>query len=238
MNLMCVSTWDLMKSIGFTEDKNRTDKLNIDFGNFELSAIFCCNLYGQEVVLLAGVMSTPRTITQIQDEMPWQVESYEQGLAWITWCLDQKSRNKKFEPIISADWLLEGRKHFYLLPWEKKRIAREAELALYNARPQCFVHRDWVRVVRRKLLEYLEKLEDEEMVLFEFDGEILNIRNKIAIIAVPAEGNIWSNKYILKAKELRTLPKRLMNETVEFSYWNSTFTIDSCRYKDVNIIDV
>ncbi len=238
MNLLSVSTRDLMKSIGFTEEENRTDKLIIDFGDFKLSAIFCCNLYGQEVVLLSGVMSTPRRIAMIQDEMPWEVESYEQGLAWITWCLDQKARDRKFEPAVSGDWLLEGRKHFDLLPWEKERIAWEAELALYNARPHCFVHRDWVRVVRRKLIEYLEILEDEELVIFEFDGEVLNIRNKCAIIAVPAEGIIWSNKYVLKAKELRTLPKRLMNEMVEFCYWNSTFKIDSCRYKDVNIIDV
>ena len=74
---MSVSTWDLLKSLGFNEDNNIISDppggLSIDFGNLKLSVIFCINRWFRESVRLSGVMSTSRSIALVENEMPWRL---------------------------------------------------------------------------------------------------------------------------------------------------------------------
>lgn len=232
---MSVSTWDLLKSIGFVEDQSVISDppggLSLDFGNFKLEASFVINRYFREVVMLGGVMSDSRSIALVESEMPREVESWEQGVAWITWCLDNHATGGLFEPVLPMKWLTEGRLNRYLLPWEKERAA-------YAARPHCQVQRDWAKLALRKLSELVVTLDNDVPIIFQFDGEILTIRGLNTVIATSASGKAWPSKYSLKAKQLRWLPKRLrMSGVVEFSYWDSAFTIGNHRYNGAVVLD-
>jgi hypothetical protein len=230
---MSISTWDLLKSFGFMEDTDIISDppggLSIDFGNFKLSVIFCTNRWVQEVAKLSGIMSTSRTIAMVEDEMPREFESWEQGVAWITWCLDKSAPNGIFSPSKPIGWLTKGRQNFHLLPWERERVA-------YENRPTCQVQREWARIALRNLSEQIETAENDVSVVFWFDGEIFTIRCASSIIAVPASGKKWPCRYLLKTGTLRRLPKRLM-DMVEFSVWESSLSIGNHCYKDVTVVE-
>lgn len=91
---MSLPTWDVLLSLGFIRDQNVFSDdpggVSLDFGNFMLSAAHVLNRWFQPIVLLSGVFTTPRTISEVICEMPLEVESREQGVAWITWCLDER----------------------------------------------------------------------------------------------------------------------------------------------------
>jgi hypothetical protein len=87
-----VSTWDMLRSLGFVEDQailpGSRPALSFDFGNFKLCAASHLNRHFVPVVLLLGVMVTARSLCEVECELPPEVESIEQGKAWVTWCLD------------------------------------------------------------------------------------------------------------------------------------------------------
>lgn len=119
-----VSTWDLLRTLGFAEDQtvisDRQPGLSVDFGNLKLSASFGINRRFVHVVLLTGVIVTKRSICEINSELPPNVESIEQGMALVAWCLDNAAGGR-FEPAVAPAWLAEGRRHRHLLPWERER---------------------------------------------------------------------------------------------------------------------
>jgi hypothetical protein len=125
-------------------------------------------------------MSTPWSFGEVLCEMPQEVESREQAIAWVTWCLDD-NWDGKFQPKFPLPRLEEGRKHRILLPWERDRIA-------LAARPQCQVDRDWMRVALNKLGPYLKSASDDAKVTFEFDGNVLKIQHSDGTLAMPATG--------------------------------------------------
>jgi hypothetical protein len=57
------------------------------------------NRWFQPVVMLTGVMATSRTIAVVECEMPQEVESFEQGVAWVTYCLDNQTDDDIFKPL-------------------------------------------------------------------------------------------------------------------------------------------
>ena len=89
-----------------------------------------------------------------------------QGVAWVTWCLDKHAKDGIYNPARPITWLTEGHQNFYLLPWERERVA-------YENRPYCYVQREWARVALRNLSEQIVISDDEVPVTFQFDGEIL-----------------------------------------------------------------
>ena len=121
-----VRSWDVLKSLGFIEDKSLFSDppggLSFNFGNFKLSAIVGLNRWLQPIIQLSGIMSTRRSFGEVLCEMPQEVESREQAIAWITWCLDE-NWDGEFQPKFLVPWLEEGRKQRILLPWERDRIA-------------------------------------------------------------------------------------------------------------------
>lgn len=48
----------------------------------------------------------------------------------------------------------------------------------------------------------------------------------------------WSDHYVLAAGDLRRLPKRLMNPSVEFGFWDAGLVIGNYRYTNVIAIPV
>jgi hypothetical protein len=196
-------TWDLLLSLGFVEDPDVISDdpggLNYDFGNFKLEASHLTNRRFQSVVLLSGILVLDNSIGEVECEMPCAVESREQGIAWITWCLDEHAHGE-FIPARPVSWLGIGRQYRHLLPWEK-------EIAAYEARPRCLVQRDFARVGLRYLSELIATAVDDVPVMFAFDGEVLSIRIKERLIVMPAEGNRWEEVFSIRAGTMRDLPK-------------------------------
>lgn len=227
-----ISTWDLLRDFGFQPDaeviSGPMPGLAIDFGNFKLSASRGMNLRFIEVVSFSGVLATPRTIAQIEFEMPLHVTSREQCAAWIVWHLDEAAPASVFTPTRVTDWVAEGRSHKKLLPWV-------SDLAAYRARPQCMVNREWMRLALKALGEMLTLVADEEAVVFTFDGAALRIECGGKIITLMGEGESWPLRYAIAAGKLRQFPKRLMNTHIYVSVWESKLTIDRRSYPCIEI---
>ena len=128
-----VSTWELLKDLGFSPEVSTLSEngvgLYFDFGNLRISAGRFLNMHVVPIILLSGVFATSRTIAEICQEMPLEVESREQGTALVVWCLDQASSRREFVPLRSVPWLAEGRANRDSLPWER-------DMARYDARPR------------------------------------------------------------------------------------------------------
>jgi hypothetical protein len=115
---------DVLRLLGFHEDTNVLSDfspgLSFDFGNVKLEASHNRNRWLRPVILLGGVMTTSRSIALVHFEMPTEVESFEQGVAFVTYCLD-KHADGNFAPAVEAPWLEAGRRYRHLLPWNSKQ---------------------------------------------------------------------------------------------------------------------
>lgn len=227
-----VSTWDLLLSLGFMPEPppKGLGALHFDFGDFEVRAIRAFSPREGEFIGLLGVMRSPRAITEVECHLPLAVESREQGIAWLTWCLDHHAQGQVFVPAHPVPWLDIGRQHRHLLPWERRTAA-------FNPRPTCWAERDYARLALRKLRQFLDEADDPaERVTFSFDGKILVIRVGANYTALPAHGNRWPADYALRARQLAHLPKRLMSERVGFGVWDGALSIGGHRYAGVETI--
>jgi hypothetical protein len=164
-------------------------------------------------------------------ELPPNVESIEQGKAWVAWCLDSHAGQRGFRPPVTPAWLAEGRVHCHLLPWERERAA-------YAGRPRCSVRRDYARVALRMVGEQLAGLDDEALISFQFNGTVLTILCGGKVSPMPADGPRWTQSFSVRAGTLRDFPKRLMSETVEISVWNGLLTIGNRGYRVAFATDV
>lgn len=224
-----IITWDLLQSLGFCDKGDYfgvTPALSLDFGNFKLLAGRSVSKGFAEVVAFSGALKIPRTIGEVFFEMPLQVKSREQGVAWIVWNLDQASNGKIFHPTRNIDWVAEGRQHRYLLPWE-------VDMAAYNARPHCDVQRDWMRLALKNLAKLLVNTDDASAVEFSFDGSVLMIRCLGQVVAISAFGKAWTTEFMIPAGKLRYLPKRLMQDSVQVSIYKGRLEIGSSSFDGV-----
>jgi hypothetical protein len=219
--------WDVLPSLGFLPDANVISDvqpgLSRDFGNLRLSASCGTNRNFREVVLFMGILTSERSIAEVIFELPPLVESREQALAFLVWSLDQHADGKIFMPRVPTSWLEEGRKHRYCLPWER-------ELAAYAARPHCTMHRKWASIALKALADHLTEASDGDFVTFEFDGEVLKIRCEKELIAVPAQGKAWVQRYSISAGALKHLPKRLATQFIEVSIWDNALCLARRRF--------
>lgn len=118
-----IPTQDVLLALGFKKDSSVLSDgdvgLSFDFGNFKLEASQNVNRYFQTVMILGGVMTTARSVTAVHFEIPLEVESFEQGVALVTHCLDRHAGGT-FVGTFPVAWLNEGRKRRDRLPWYKK----------------------------------------------------------------------------------------------------------------------
>lgn len=117
-----IATRVVLHRLGFCRDdavlSDGSPGLSIDFGNFKLEASHNLNRWLRPVIILGGVMSTSRTIAVVHFEVPLELESFEQGVALFTYCLDSHAGGV-FCPSSNVPWLIEGRRYRHLLPWNK-----------------------------------------------------------------------------------------------------------------------
>jgi hypothetical protein len=227
-----VSTWEVLLALGFVEDQtvisDRTPGLRFDFGNCKLSAGQCLSRRFVPVVYLSGVIADERSIREVAGELPLQFESAELALAWLVYGLDGGA-SAGFTPTIAPPWLAEGRQLRHLLPRERYRAA-------YDARPHCYVQRNWVRLALKTLAEQLANVDDDTAVTIQFDGSVLTFCCAKKSIPMVAEGLAWTALYSIRAGALRQLPKRLMREWVEVSIWDSTLWIGNWRFSGATAV--
>ncbi len=213
-------TFDLLRSIGFGDDERGGLRLALQKGS--LRAIEGINSYFVPAIIVSGVLASDRAIVEIYGALPRNLPSREFGLAFLATIIDKADRNMlPDEPA----WLPEGRRHRLLLPWVRER-------AEYEARPRCHVERNWAKLALKDLSSLLDAIPDDTRIVFGFDGRSLIIECVGKIIAVGAEGMAWSDRYALAAGDLRKLPKRLMNPSVEFGFWDASFVIGDHRYRN------
>ena len=138
-----MKTRSVFKTLGFQEDweaiTDQRPAYAYDFGNLQLSAAEVMNDYLRPCFHFGGVWQDSRSITMVDFVMPVEVESFEQGVAWISYGIGEK-----FKPRIPTSWLVDGRTWTDYLPWVRKTKA-------YARRPQCSVEKDWFRVATKKL---------------------------------------------------------------------------------------
>jgi hypothetical protein len=229
MSEATIPTWDLLPSLGFQPDdtivfSDLRPGLSLDFGNFKLSAVAVTNPYSGEIVSFSGILATPRTLTEIHFELPRRVESLKQCAAWIVWNLDQQWDGRVFTPARVSGWVEGARRNRRLLPW----VMSQGE---FDARPQCTVQRDWLRLALKALGKHLDSLPDNGIVVFRFDGSVFSIRCNQKVIAFPGEGLPWTVCFKVEAKTLRCSPKRRMREYIDVSVWESRIRFGSWSYE-------
>jgi hypothetical protein len=230
MNEATILTWDVLLSLGFQPDPTEVYSdihpgLSFDFGNLRLSAVAVFSPYSGEIVLFTGILATRDTLAEVHFELPRQVESLRQCVAWIVWNLDQYGDRRVFRSTRNVGWLEEGRQNRRLLPW----VMSQAE---YDARPHCTVQRDWLRLARKNLREHLGSLPDNAIVVFSFDGTVFSIHCDTRVIAFSGEGPPWTVCFRVEAKTLRQESKRrLMREYIGVSIWNSRIEFGPWSYE-------
>jgi hypothetical protein len=218
-----IASIEALQQLGFGPDaevkySDLAPGQSYDFGGFKLTASFHCNLYLRESVSFGGLIVGRNSISQIEFEMPFFVESVEQCAAWIAWHLDHQGASHARAP-----WLEMGRQHLDTLPWVR-------EAATYAARPQCVVDREWMRLALKKLKRVVAAGDTENLVSFGFDGAVLVIECGKEVIRVPAEGDAWPDSVIITVAEQRALPSRLSREKISVSVFKGKLTIGNRVY--------
>lgn len=209
-------TRSLFKTLGFQEDWNAiADELpaySYDFGNLVLTAAQVISRNFVPVFLFLGVIRDDRSVGMVQFEMPLQVESLEQGVAWIS-----SGLGTRFQPHIPTPWLADGREWKDHLPWMRERKA-------YELRPQCTIKKDWFRVAAKELRAVATTASESDLGWLIFDGEALRVSVRGTTVIVPATGTAWDSRYSIRAKHLDHLPKRLTDPVV-VSVWDAKLKI-------------
>lgn len=228
MNEATIPTWSLLPSLGFRPDStvrfsDIRPGLSLDFGNFKLSAAALISPYSGEIVSFSGVLATPDSLADVHFEMPRGVESLRQCAAWIVWNLDRHA-DGHFKPARPVGWVEEARANRKLLPWYKSR-------AEYEARPCCLVERKWLRLALNTLADHVTSLPDDAAVVFGFDGSVLSICCDEKLIALAGQGPPWTIRFKVAARALRRLPKRLGEERVGLSIWQSHLSLGRWLYE-------
>ncbi len=104
------------------------------FDNFDLVASPLTKTFGQDVVQLSGVLEAPRSLTEIQGEIPPDLGRALEAAAWVSFAL--KFHERDLRPL--PDWFVEGKHHWDLVyarmdpeGWERQRAYRDC--------PKCFL---------------------------------------------------------------------------------------------------
>lgn len=112
-------TWDLLSGLGFEpfegDIPDFKTRLIIDFGDVKLYAAEMLNDRFVEVVMISGLMTTPRTQTEIDIQLPLTILSRKHLIALFTFFL-LNSFGRDYMPPVNGEWLHEGKKLSYLLP--------------------------------------------------------------------------------------------------------------------------
>ena len=166
-------------------------------------------------VRVHGVISTRRTLSEIDMEIPDHLEDPLEAAAWVSYALN--SHRRKLEPL--PDWFVEGERHWDLIPF----VARQRA---YEARPKCFVDREYARPLRRNLQGEISWLDGEAEMTISFDGRVLSIALCERVHEVVATGDSWPSSYQVIVSPETSLPARFMSSTVVVSVFEGYVSLN------------
>ena len=195
------------------------------FADFDLVASPEMKRFGQYVVRLTGVRDTRRSLEFVEGEIPSNLGNALEAAAWITYAL--QLQRSQLEPL--PDWWVEGERHWHLIPFVAEELA-------YQARPKCFVYRNYARLLRRDLVEAISRLAGETEMTFSFDGRVLSIEVCGHVHEVIASGNSWPSSYQVIVSPETTLPARFNSSTVEVSVFDGYVLVDGRRLGPCEVV--
>lgn len=214
---MAITLRTVFEQLGFKEQWDAiSDQLPGYFfhhGALSLTATQVTNQYLRPVFYIGGQYTSRRTMAEIGFEMPLEVESFDQGVAWLAYGV-----GPNLNEAIGIPWIQLGRELKETLPWVRQAAA-------YAARPQCLVERDWFRLASRKLRDRASISGPAERAVFSFDGDTLRVVLKDAVLSMPASGAAWVECYAVIGTELASLPQRITTPLVPISVWDGRLHI-------------
>lgn len=220
-----IRTLDLLLEFGFMPAKNDHGFpcVVLCLGDFKLSAIEGMTLSCFEYVTLGGFWSTGRKCGEIDYAMPPEMTSREECAAWLFYALQGGPARLLANNLFCMEWLELGKNNEHKLPWFR-------DTRVYDARPQCSVERSWLRLALQTLAESLREVQDDELVNFSFQNQILLFRCGGQVIPLPGSGKSWTEDIFIKAADLRTLPARLRNYSECIDVWEGYLRIGNRGY--------
>jgi hypothetical protein len=211
-----VKTRAVFVSLGFQEDWDAiTDQYPAyyyDFGNLRLTAAEVMSDHFVPCFHFGGVWRGANSISMVEFKMPLEVESLEQGAAWIAYGIGEKFRPCRPTPWLAGGWIWQDR-----LPWVRR-------MEEYKARTMCSVEKDWFKLAAKRLRPLADSASASDLLWLSFNGETLRIDGCGARVIVPATGTAWDARYAIKATQLGHLPKRLANPVV-IAVWEGRLSV-------------
>ncbi|MEO9090816.1 MAG: hypothetical protein ABI247_10855 [Rhodanobacter sp.] len=219
-----VSAMEVLHHLGWVPDTDNPcstgPALKYSFGNLTISAGVFTNRFFQPVVILVGLFSDGRSIQDIAFEIPQQVESRLQMLAFVAYAL------RGIRLAITPEWLEEGQRAQGELPWVR-------DAAAYRARPLADVTRDWMRVFGRELRSEAAAADESDHCRVAFDGEVLRFLLPRRTLPVAACGEPWKIEVTLELSALVAMPKRWMSDPVAVAFWKGHLTIGNQQFNAI-----
>ncbi|MBK8245311.1 MAG: hypothetical protein IPK88_17935 [Saprospiraceae bacterium] len=206
-----VSVKTILIKIGFLPTG---DGLQFDFGNCKLKANHGISRQFQEGYNFYGFYISERKAGEFDFFLPLFVESFEQGLAYIAFCL--RKADLKYRP----DWLNEGLAFEEHLPWKRDAKA-------FNENPKAVIEHEWFRIMVKKLRNLMSNSSDEALTKFSFNGSVLKVECENQTIVVSGIGNDWQREATVKTNSLDFLPKRIPNENILIYIWKDKLHINN-----------
>lgn len=88
-----------------------------------------------------------------------------------------------------------------------------------------------MRLALNSLAKHVTSLPNDAAVVFGFDGSVLSICCEGKLIVLAGQGPPWTIRFKVAASALRRLPKRLREERVGLSIWQSHLRLGSWLYQ-------
>lgn len=230
-----VAVRDVLPTLGFVPDgqgySENPPAFKFRRSNLELTAGEMTNIYLRPGMHFYGRWQTPHTLKMVGFEMPLQVESYDQVLAWIAFGI-----GVDYQPTSDLAWFERGKVCQALLPWERhKRELEERSKEtqrLRALRPHCLVSRKWMRLVMNHIANTARDSHSRLDFQLDFDGRLLKVEIDGELIGVPATGPVpWLGKFAVVLEPQDALPKRLMTDPVEIGIWQGHLEVERCKFR-------
>lgn len=201
---------EILERIGF--DPSADGSWHYNFGNGKVKAIQCFNPEFYEGISFFGAWSTERTAGEILFNLPLEFESYDLGLAYISYHF----RRVRFAKV--PDWLNDGLALKDLLPWE-------IESKGYRERPVARIEYEWFKVMVIKLRELSPIASDDDLLSVSFQDGVLKFENDVIKLVCPGSGKDWDKVVRVKVKALEILPMRIRRQDAIIYVWKEMLHI-------------
>ena len=212
-----ISLESILVKIGFVPFGN---EYVYDFGNCKLKAFKGLNLRFQDGFNFSGNYFTTRNSGYFDFSLPYVVESYELGIAYLAYNL--KGGRLQNIPL----WLIEGQHLEDLLPWKKS-------LRAFEENPKAIIEHEWFRILVKKLRLKAITADENETTSFNFDGSVLKVVCHNESITISGQGKAWHTTAFVKTKSLTHLPKKIVNQNAYLYVWKDNLHISNRAFEMV-----